>query len=189
MADLTPLFEQLDACKLAPLDNWKPTKIVDIDIRIAANGEWLYLNSPIRRHRMVKLFSSLLCLEDDQYFLLTPSIKYRINVNDVPFAAVEMERVEEHSKANETQKLYFRTNVDEVVLADHTHPLRLIASEKTGQLVPYITVRSGLKAKITRAVFSQLAELLQPAPKQMNAANTVGVFSAGVFFPFGSVLV
>ncbi len=180
------LFDQLEALKLAPIDNWKPVRIVDIDIRIAANGDWFYLGSPIQRHRIVKLFSSVLRLEGEQYFLVTPPAKYRIQVDDVPFTAVEMNQVKE----KEIQKLYFRTNMDEVVLADHIHPLTVITNAKNNEPSPYITVRSGLKAKITRSVFYQLAELLQPDPNQSDASNAigaVGVFSAGEFFSFGTV--
>ncbi len=196
MSDLQTLFAQLHAFEVAPVDKWHPPKTIDIDILIATNGAWFYQGSPIQRQRMVKLFSSVLRLEDDQYFLVTPPIKYRIQVNDVPFMAMEMNQVQNNDKGNGTendtenngQKLYFRTNMDEVVLADHSHPLTVITNPKTAESVPYIMVRSGLKAKITRAVFYQLAELLQPAPVQSDVANTVGVFSAGTFFPFGTVL-
>ncbi len=188
MADLNTLFEQLGALKPAPLDEWTPPKTVDIDIRITANGEWFYLESPIQRHRMVKLFSSVLRLEGEQYFLVTPPVKYRIQVNDVPFMAVEMNQVKEYGKENKRQKLYFRTNMDEVVLASQTHPLSVITNPKTGEPAPYIMVRNNLKAKITRSVFHQLSALLQPAPNQADTTN-IGVFSAGEFFSFGSVSV
>lgn len=183
MSDLNVFFNQLEAFKLAPIDNWTPTKIVDIDIRIAANGDWFYLGSPIQRRRIVKLFSSLLRLEDEEYFLITPPAKYRIQVDDVPFMAVEMNLVKEQA----IQKLYFRTNMDEVVLADRIHPLTVITNAKNSEPVPYITVRSNLRAKITRSVFYQLATLLQPDPNQSDVETTVGVFSAGEFFSFGSV--
>lgn len=183
MSDLSKLFHQLEAFKLAPVDDWKPSKSVAIDIRIAANGDWFYCGSPIQRHRMVKLFATVLRLEGEQYFLITPLEKYRIQVDDVPFMAVEMNQV----KDQEMQKLYFRTNMDEVVLADHIHPLTVITNAKNSEPSPYITIRSDLKAKITRSVFYQLAELLQPAPNQTDVAATVGVFSAGQFFSFGAM--
>ena len=186
MSDLNVLFDQPEAFRLAPIDNWKPVRIIDIDIRIAANGDWFYLGSPVQRHRIVKLFSSVLRLEGDQYFLITPPVKYRIRVDDVPFIAVEMNQVKEQVKQKEIQKLYFRTNMDEVILADHIHPLTVITNAKNSEPSPYITVHSELKAKITRSVFYQLAELLQPDPNQSDATTTVGVFSAGEFFAFGT---
>ncbi len=158
--------------------------MVDIDIRIATNGEWFYHGSLIQRHRIVQLFASVLRLEGDQYFLVTPPIKYRIEVNEVPFTAVEMNQLTE----NDMQKLYFRTNMDEVVLADHAHPLTVISERDTDQLAPYIMVRDGLKAKLTRSVFHQLTALLQSAPSHDDTHN-IGVFSAGEFFSFGTVVV
>ncbi|WP_424946905.1 DUF1285 domain-containing protein [Candidatus Spongiihabitans sp.] len=184
MSEVSAIFDQLEAFKLAPIDDWKPVKIIDIDIRIAANGEWFYLGSPIQRQRMVKLFSSVLRREGEQYFLVTPPAKYRIQVDDAPFVAVEMQQVKERVRDKKIQKLYFRTNMDEVILADHLHPLSVITNAQSGEPAPYITVRNDLKAKITRSVFYQLAELLQPDPNQCDAANAVGVFSAGEFFSF-----
>jgi len=185
MTDLKSLFNQLDAFRLAPVADWNPDVTVDIDIRIASNGEWYYQGSRIERHRISKLFSTVLRLEGDRYFLVTPPVKYQIQVDDVPFNAVELNRQGE----GKMQNLYFRTNMDEVVLADKTHRITVKTNPGTGEPAPYITVRSNLRAKIVRPVFYELAQLLQPDPNPDSdlAEDSVGVFSAGQFFSFGTV--
>jgi hypothetical protein len=183
VTDITSLFNQLDAFKLAPVEKWEPDVEVDIDIRIASNGEWLYQGSRIDRHRIVKLFSTVLRLEGKGYFLVTPPVKYRVQVDDAPFNAVELNR----QGQGKMQNLFFRTNMDEVVLADSAHPITVKTDPQSNEPAPYITVRSNLKAKILRPIFYELADLLQPDPDKDAARNSVGVFSAGQYFQFGKV--
>jgi uncharacterized protein len=92
----------------------------DIGLKIGRDGTWYYQGSPILRPGLVKLFASVLRLDDDgAYFLVTPIEKVSIEVEGAPFVAVEMWR--EGSGA--AQRLSFRTNVDDVVTADGEHPL------------------------------------------------------------------
>ncbi len=69
---------------------WNPPFCGDIDMRIAADGTWFYLGTPIGRPALVKLFASVLKREADKYFLVTPVEKVGIVVEDAPFLAVEM---------------------------------------------------------------------------------------------------
>lgn len=177
MSTLNDLFDQVDAFKLAPLESWQPNESVEIDIRIASNGDWYYQGTVIPRHRIVKLFSTVLRLEDEEYFLVTPPVKYRIQVEDAPFTAVEL-----NQKINERQQLFFRTNMDEVILADADHPIVVKTNSETGEPSPYIMVHGGLTAKIARPVFYELTDILEPDPKD---SDMLGVFSDGQFFPFG----
>ena len=59
-------------------------------MRIAADGTWFYLKTPIGRPALVKLFASVLKREGDKYFLVTPVEKCGIQVDDAPFLAVEL---------------------------------------------------------------------------------------------------
>ena len=59
-------------------------------MRIAADGTWFYLKTPIGRPALVKLFASVLKREGDNYYLVTPVEKCGIRVDDAPFLAVEM---------------------------------------------------------------------------------------------------
>ena len=49
-----------------PLHLWNPPFCGDLDIRIARDGTWFYLGTPIGRPGMVRLFSSILRKEDDR---------------------------------------------------------------------------------------------------------------------------
>ncbi len=168
----------------------------DIDMRIARDGTWFYHGSAISRKPLVRLFSTVLRREaDGEYYLVTPVERVRIDVDDAPFTAVEM-FIE---GSGEAQSLSFRTNVDDIVVLDAEHPLRVEIDPKTGQPAPYIRVRDNLEALIVRAVFYDLVDLglaaspeiagqsagQSPLENGIMAAETIGVWSAGMFFEIG----
>src|SRR5580765_1802698 len=70
-----------------PVHLWNPPFCGDLDMRIAADGTWFYLKTPIGRPALVKLFASVLWREDEKYFLKTPVEKVGITVDDAPFLA------------------------------------------------------------------------------------------------------
>ena len=181
--DIKELFNELDAFRLPPVEKWHPAKSVDIGLRIDHRGKWFYQDSPIQRHRISKLFSTVLRLEGREYYLVTPPAKYRIQVEDAPFTAVELQ-VRGNGK---DQELFFRTNMDEVVLADADHPIIVTVDPENQEPSPYVMVRDGLKAKIVRSVFYELANLLVADPEAGIRENRAGVYSAGQFFLFGEV--
>lgn len=153
----------------------------DFELRIDRDGGWHYRGSPITRLPLVKLFASVLRrAPDGSYWLVTPVEQGRVEVEDVPFVAVELEA----EGSGRDQRLRLRTNLDEWVTLDAGHPLRLVPAPG-GAEVPYVTVRDGLDARVARPVFYHLAELAEPAPDADN--GVLGVWSAGRFFPLGSV--
>lgn len=164
---------------LPPVHLWNPDFCGDIDMRIARDGTWFYQGTPIGRKPMVKLFSTILRRDGDDYFLITPVEKVGIKVDDAPFIAVTLE-VEGQG---ESQMLRFTTSVEETVSADADHPLRVTIDPVTEEPAPYILVRSNLDALIHRNVFYQLVELAVSRP--IDGQNWLGVWSAGVFFPIG----
>ena len=86
------LAAQLGDGDLPPVHQWNPEFCGDMDLRIDRNGTWFYCNSPIGRHRLVKLLSTVIRRDNDgDYYLVTPVEKLRIRVDDVPFLAVELE--------------------------------------------------------------------------------------------------
>lgn len=145
-------------------------------MRIAADGTWYYLNTPIGRAVLVKLFASVLKREGDRYFLVTPVEKCGITVDDAPFLAVEL-KVEDSDGGS---VLSFRTNVDDWVICDRDHPLRFEPEPGTGGLKPYIHVRRGLWAKVTRALFFDLVE--RGEEREFGGEAMFGVASGGEFF-------
>lgn len=152
----------------------------DIDMRIARDGTWFYHGSPIGRKPLVKLFAGVLTRDvTGDYWLETPVEKARIQVDDAPFAAVEM--FVEGIGADRC--LRFRTNVDDMVTLDQDHPLRVAIDVETGEPAPYLMVRDGLEAMIVRAVFYDLVELGDEVASP--DGPVLGVWSSGRFFELG----
>ncbi|HLT03342.1 MAG TPA: DUF1285 domain-containing protein [Pseudomonas sp.] len=166
---------------LPPVHLWNPPFCGDIDMRIARDGTWYYLGTPIGRKPMVKLFSSVLRKDGDDYFLVTPVEKLGIRVDDAPFVAVALE-VEGDG---ERQRLRFTTHVDDTVVAGAEHPLRVAQDPATGEPAPYLHVRANLEALIHRNVFYQLVELA--VERESEGRRCLGVWSDGVFFPLGTL--
>jgi len=155
-------------------------------MRIGRDGTWHYRGSPIGRKELVCLFASVLKREDDgSYWLETPVERGRIEVEDVPFVAVEMwwrNCADPFSPNPEPRQcLTFRTNLDEMVTADSQHPIRVVIDPKSREPRPYIMVRPGLEARINRAVFYELVALAEP--EEIGGKTLLGVWSEGVFFP------
>ncbi|MGB6323386.1 MAG: DUF1285 domain-containing protein [Xanthobacteraceae bacterium] len=159
-----------------PVERWNPPFCGDLDMRIAADGTWFYLKTPIGRPALVKLFASVLKREGDHYFLVTPVEKCSIRVDDAPFLAVEL-NVE---RVDGGQVLNFRTNVDDWVACGPQHKLRFEAETRSGGLKPYLHVRRDLWAKVTRALFFDLVELGEE--RDVDGTAMFGVASGGEFF-------
>jgi hypothetical protein len=159
----------------SPVDKWDPPFCGDIDMKIEADGTWLYQKTPIGRPALVKLFSSILKREGDNYYLVTPVEKVRLIVEDAPFLAVEL-KVDQA----EQQILAFRTNVDDWVEAGPGHALRFILEPATEGLKPYLHVRRDLWAKVTRALYYDLVELGEM--RDVAGKRMFGVASKGEFF-------
>ena len=162
---------------LPPVHLWNPTYCGDLDMRIARDGTWFYLGTPIGRKRLVKLFSSILRKDGDAYFLVTPVEKVGITVDDAPFVAVDFE-VEGSGR---DQVVRFLTHVDDVVTAGATNPIRVARDPETGEPSPYVMVRAGLEALIDRKSFYRLVDIGSHASK--DGEKWFGVWSGGMFFP------
>lgn len=164
---------------LPPVHLWNPDFCGDIDMRIARDGTWYYLGTPIGRKPMVKLFSTIIRRDGDDYFLVTPVEKVGITVDDAPFVAVSLQVEGE----GEQQVLRFTSNVDDEIEAGSEHPLRVELDAETDEPAPYLYVRSNLEALIHRNVFYQLVDIA--VPREIDGVTWLGVWSAGTFFPIG----
>ena len=162
---------------LPPVDRWNPPFCGDLDMRIARDGTWFYMGSPIGRPELVRLFSSILKKEDGAYYLVTPVEKVRITVEDAPFVATDFEA--EHSGRD--QVLTFQTHVGDYAVAGPAHPIRVTRDAETGEPAPYIHIRADLEALIDRKSFYRLAELGAHHPQ--DGESWFGLWSGGVFFP------
>ena len=158
--------------KLPPVDQWNPDHCGDSEMRIARDGTWFHQGSPIGRLAMVRAFSRILRREPDGgYVLVTPVEKLDIAVEDAPFVAVEMKAEGDGRDA----MLAFRLNTGEVVTVGPDHPLRF--EERDDGPHPYVRVRGGLDALVSRAIYYDLAERALAGDE-----TPPGVWSAGAFF-------
>ena len=160
---------------LPPVHLWNPPFCGDLDMRIANDGTWYYMGTPIGRLALVRLFSTILKREDGKHFLVTPVEKVGIRVDDAPFLAVEMRKADDGSG----RLLRFRTNVDDWVPCDSAHRLRFEAAADGG-LTPYLHVRADLWAKLTRALYYDLVDMGEE--RMVDGRQMFGVASAGEFF-------
>ena len=162
---------------LPPVHLWNPPNCGDIDIRIARDGTWFHERTPIGREALVRLFSTILRLDPDGYWLVTPVEKMRIKVDDVPFLAIRVDQVD--------GRLVFQTNVGDQVTAGPDHQIRVDIDAESGQPQPYLHVRRGLEARLTRPVFYELVELAQV--RQTDAGPQYGVTSGESWFAVAPV--
>jgi hypothetical protein len=126
-------------------------------------------------------------------------------VDDAPFTAVEVTA----TGTGRDQILRFRTNLDDEVIADAAHPIRVVLTRGRAEPAPYLRVRPalskpiavnaagpadpqppGLEALILRAVYYHLVELgdyHSPHGHSPDGKLMFGVWSCGVFFPLGEI--
>uniref|UniRef100_E6VGE3 DUF1285 domain-containing protein n=1 Tax=Rhodopseudomonas palustris (strain DX-1) TaxID=652103 RepID=E6VGE3_RHOPX len=160
---------------LPPVHLWNPPFCGDLDMRIVSDGTWFYLGTPIGRPALVRLFSTILKREGDKHFLVTPVEKVGIIVDDAPFLAVEM--IKDHDARGPL--LRFRTNVDDWVTCDGESGLRFEFAPDGG-VTPYLHVRAGLWAKVTRALYYDLVDIGEE--RMVDGHSMFGIVSGGSFF-------
>jgi uncharacterized protein len=152
-----------------------------LNIRIDRDGVWYYEGSPINRKSLVCLFASVLTRDaSGAYWLITPVEMGRIDVEDAPFIALELFT----AGSGRDQILSVRTNVDEIVTIDNDHPVTVATNRNSGEPSPYVTLRPGIEARLSRSVYYQLVDLGVEADRE--GAHMFGVWSSGCFFPLGS---
>lgn len=158
----------------APVHLWNPPFCGDLDMRIARDGTWFYLGTPIGRKRLVNLFSTIIRKDGNDYFLVTPVEKVGITVDDAPFVAVDFDV--------QDKVVTFTTNVGDTVTAGPDNPIRVVLNPDKGEPSPYILVRNNLEALIDRKSFYRLVD--QGEAGSVDGVDWFGVWSLGVFFPF-----
>jgi hypothetical protein len=159
---------------LPPVHLWNPAHCGEIDIVIKKDGRWFHEGSPIGREALVRLFSTVLRKDPDGFHLVTPVEKMRVTVEDAPFVAVRVDR--------EGDALTFTTNVGDTVRAGPENPIR-VETAADGEPRPYVHVRRGLEALISRPVFYELVEMADT--RETPAGPVLGVSSDGAWFEVG----
>ena len=178
MKDLAAYAASGSDVKPAPVHLWDPPFCGDIDLRIAADGTWYYMGSPIGRAALVRLFASVLKREaDGKFFLVTPQEKVGITVEEAPFVGVLAQRQREGTD----QRVTIETNVGEQVMINEDHSLRVEINSVTGEPAPFVHIRSGLDAKLNRPTFYDIVDWSQT--DELNGKAQFGLWSGGHFFP------
>ena len=176
MSDIDELFETLTnlqrSKRLPPLHLWQPEHEGVIDIRIDREGAWYHEGVRIQRQPLVDLFATILRREGDDYFLVTPTEKMKIAVEEAPFIAIDLDV----RGIGAAKQLLFSTNVGDYVVADQDHPIVM----RDGR--PFLQIRDGLEARIQRSVFYRLVE------EGEQQADDLLVYSNGCGFNLGSVI-
>ena len=174
LADLAKLIGERST---PPVDRWNPDHCGNSDMRIAADGTWFHMGTPITRPAMVRLFSTVLRREPDgSHVLVTPVEKLTIEVEVTAFRAIAMTSEGERDQ----RRLAFELDSGDAVILGPGHPLT-IADDGHGPS-PRIAVRHGLEALITRPLYYELAEIaLAEAPQNQNG-DPPGIWSDGAFF-------
>src|SRR5205085_10211385 len=111
---------------------------------------------------------------DGRYVLVTPVEKVGLKVDDVPFIAVSLDAEGE----GHDQKLRFLTNVGDETVASADRPLRVAHRGVDREPQPYVHVRGGLEARLSRAVFYQLIAMAEERVDQQGRRE-LGVWSCG----------
>ncbi|MGH6719208.1 MAG: DUF1285 domain-containing protein [Alphaproteobacteria bacterium] len=157
-------------------------RTVQVDLSIARDGTWYHEGTPIARPALVKLFAKALRRDaEGRFWIVTPAERAEVRVADAPFVAVDVEAQDD----GRDRRLEFRTNVDDRVVADAEHPIRVAFAGPRAEPAPYVRVRDGLEALIARPVYYRLVDLGVEAVR--DGRPVLGVWSAGVFFPLGEL--
>ncbi|MEO1796618.1 MAG: DUF1285 domain-containing protein [Pseudomonadota bacterium] len=160
-----------------PVHLWNPPFCGDLDMEIKRDGTWFYMGTPIGRPGLVKLFSSILRKDGEDYFLVTPVEKVGIRVEDAPFVAQDFTADGE----GQDQVLTFTTHVGDSAVAGPDNPIRVVRDAETGEPSPYVLMRANLEALIDRKSFYRLVDLGKVV--EHDGADWFGVWSSGTFFP------
>lgn len=159
--------------KLPPVELWDPPYCGEINLLIKADGSWFYNGTVFKRLSLVKLFASVLKKEGDDYFLVTPVEKVKIQVEDAPFLLTQWHWLDENKK-----DMVVQTNLDDEFILNEEHPLTV---NDKGEL--YVIVRRNLLAKVHRNVYYQWIDLATER-KQGNTSELI-FYSGEVAFCLG----
>ena len=169
-------ISKMDDSVLPPVHLWDPPICENIDMRIDREGRWYFMNSPIGRERMVRLFSRVLRYDQDgHYYLVTPIEKIRLTVDDKPFLIIDYSINFKNGK----QIINFITNTLDEFELGLDHPLRVEVDDLSNEPSPYVLVRNNLEGLISRNIFYKLVDIAE------KSKGSLGVWSNNIFFKIG----
>lgn len=174
------------------VNDWDPPFCGDIDIQIKRDGSWHYMGTPIGREALVRLFARVLRKDEEDYYLVTPVEKVRIQVVDVPFVVTDFEI----KGKGKHQVLIFTTSIGDIIALDALNKFNLVIHDVTLEPSPYLWVRDRLWALMHRNVFYRLVDISEANSSIANNSKlnangiadiskeeSYGFWSAECFYP------
>ena len=151
----------------------------DFQIRIDQEGRWYHEGGQIKRIELVKLFASVLSIDEaGQHWLSTPVEFGRIEVEDAPFIITAISSAGE--KKDRVVTASDNLGRDYTIGADA--PLffktRTGAETASSDSRCYLRLPSGLFARLSRPVWYELADLADDKDDK----GVPGLWSSGIFF-------
>ena len=147
-------------------------------MRIDADGQWFHEGGLIRRDGLVKLFASVLEVDETgQHWLRTPVEFGRIEVEDAPFIITALDS----EASGRARRLTLTDNLDRAHVVSADRPLVFRAGPEATDTRPYLRLDGGLLARLSRPSWYELAGLAD----DVDAAGRTGVWSHGCFFALG----
>nr|WP_275442900.1 DUF1285 domain-containing protein [Pseudoalteromonas sp. OOF1S-7] len=143
----------------APTGRWHADECGVGEFAIDAQGCWFHQGAPIGREGLVKLLASVLCFEQDQYLLKSPSETCPVEVADSPFVIVAWQHCPVAPTLGLATTFVAQDNLGRLWPVCSEFPLQLKSYQ--GQQVPYLMLNYGLSARVSRSVYYQWAELAQ----------------------------
>lgn len=179
LSDLLKALKDTDGDQ-RPVETWNPAHCGEMDMVIKSDGTWWHEGAMITRKPLVELFASILRKDEDgRTYLVTPVEKIGIQVERAHFIATRVDA----EGGGEAQRLFFTTNMGEVIEAGKGNPIRVETDADTLEPTPFVGVRGRLEAALARPVFYELVGL---AIERSGAhAPQLGVYAGGAFFPLG----
>ena len=161
--------------KIPPVEDWNPEYCGEMNLQIKTNGDWFYNGTIFKRANLVRLLASVLKMEGDDYYLVTPVEKIKITVDDAPFVLTEW-----HWQDDSQTNMIVSNNIGDEFILDVQHPL---SANDAGEL--YVIVRRNLMAKVHRNVYYQWIDLA----KEVSTKNGTELMfiSAGCEFSLGAI--
>lgn len=187
LSDLMKALADTDG-ERRPVEDWNPAHCGEMDMVIKADGTWWHEGTMITRKPLVELFASILRKDEDgRTYLVTPVEKIGIKVERGHFIAMRIDAQQPDEdqgiSQNKSQRLFFTTNMGEVIEAGPEHPIRVDTDPLTLEPAPFVHVRGRLEAALSRPVFYELVNLA--VEREGISAPQLGVYAGGMFFPLG----
>ena len=177
--DFAKLLNSVNSIKeeFPPVHLWDPELCEGVEMKIDREGNWFYQGSIIDRKKLKVLFSRILKLEKNNYFLVTPVEKVSVKVDLAPYMIIDYEV--DDSKT----KIILKTNLELSIPLNKDHKLKI---KRVGdENIPFVFVRDGIEGFISRSVYYSLIDIA--LSQENNSSGELILKSFNCLFSLGEV--